>query len=495
MKESTKTILLLGAGRSTTVLIDYLKKIALEGYKVIIADADLSIASQKAAGFIHVVPVQLSVNDSEKRKTLVAMADLVISMLPPAFHILVAEDCLQYNKHLLTASYIDEDIKQKASEIQQKGLLFLYEMGLDPGIDHMSAMDLIDRIKHSGGSINSFKSHCGGLVSPESDNNPWHYKVSWNTRNIVLAGKSGAIFKENGQEINLGYEQVFTNNRSVKLVSGETFGYYPNRNSLTYMAEYGLEDTATFIRTTLRHPDFITGWKSLVDLKLTDESVVYNTDHLTFAEFFVLHSKKFGLSNWLHKQLSTSLRLAKDIGKTMAITSKLGETRNNDDRIVMGSGQIPSSTKFDDKAGLPENEPEQEGAILRQLIYLGFDSNDLINAGKKTAAEILQIMLEKKLALQPNDKDLVVMVHEIGYTHGDDNYLITSELKQIGNNANETAMAKTVGLPLGIAARMILEGKITTIGLQRPTIKHIYEPVLNALKLHQVIFSETIYKL
>src|SRR6478672_1110851 len=259
-----KHIVLFGAGKSATVLIEYLKEIATENiWQVIVADNNLETAQAKVGEHALVKAVSVNIENADERKELIEQADVVISLMPPHLHYLLALDCLELNKHLLTASYVDEQIKSLQPEIEKRNLLFLCEMGLDPGIDHMSAMQLFHRIKEEGGTITSFKSHCGGLVAPESDDNPWHYKISWNPRNIVMAGKSGAHFRENGEEKRVDYEHLFTNEHQVDIPDLGLLSWYPNRDSLSYAPLYGLENIPTFVRTTLRHPDFMFGWKNI----------------------------------------------------------------------------------------------------------------------------------------------------------------------------------------------------------------------------------------
>ncbi|MBC7589049.1 MAG: saccharopine dehydrogenase NADP-binding domain-containing protein, partial [Chitinophagaceae bacterium] len=291
-----KHIILFGAGKSATVLIDYLKTIATtHQWQICVADSSLQTVQLKVGNHAFVDAVQIDITNDAERQKLVQQAQVVISMMPPHLHYLIALDCIAFGKHLLTASYLDENMKQHADEIKNKGLLFLCEMGLDPGIDHMSAMQLIHKIQLLGGNITSFKSHCGGLVAPESDNNPWHYKISWNPRNIVLAGKSGAVYKENNYVVSVPYEELFDGNNVVALTKNEVYAYYPNRDSLSYIPLYGLEGASTFLRTTLRHPDFNFGWEHIINLMLTDETPFYKTDGLSVALFFELHSQRFGL--------------------------------------------------------------------------------------------------------------------------------------------------------------------------------------------------------
>lgn len=433
---SKKHILVFGAGKSATVLIDYLKKVVTDkDWLLTLADGDLETVLAKLGNHPSAIAVQLDILDAHKRAALIQQADVVISLMPPALHYHVAVDCLALGKHLLTASYVDAQIKLLKEEIVKKDLLFLCEMGLDPGIDHMSAMQLIHGIQEAGGTITSFRSHCGGLVAPESDNNPWHYKISWNPRNVVMAGKQGAVFLENGVEQQLSYDQLFTEAGQVNIPSLGTLAYYANRDSLSYIDLYQLNTANTFIRTTLRHPDFCKGWARIVALKLTDETISYQTDGMTMVEFMQAHLKQH--------QLTVSI-----------------ETLASDKNI-------------------------QE-----QFAFLGLTENLLINQGLCTAAAILQWRMEQTWVLTPSDKDMIVMLHEIDYTLGDQQKQVNSSLVVKGEDHLRTAMAKTVGLPLGIAAVLILEGKLQERGLHIPIIPSIYEPVLAMLAEEGISFEE-----
>lgn len=498
-----KHILLFGAGKSATVLIDYLKQLSTEkNYIVTVADGNLEQAQSKVGNHSHVIAAKADVENNGQRKELIKQADVVISLLPPGLHFLVAKDCILYNKHLLTASYIDDNLLKLKGEIEAKGLLFLCEMGLDPGIDHMSAMHLIHRIKALNGKITMFKSHCGGLVAPESDDNPWHYKVSWNPKNVVLAGKAGAVYKENNEVKNVSYEDLFVSGEKVEISNDLVLAYYPNRDSLSYIPVYGLEDCATFIRTTLRHPDFCFGWKNLVDLKLTNETVTYDTDNMTLADFFKTHFEVNNFGTWLNEMLNTRLTFAKDLMNNlmqlMEAENELSITGGNNEESIMlvdEEGQLNRLDVDDVKnkaATVLSSKMHEANLALKQLFFLGLDSNELINKGKCTPAEILQFILEKKLALEPNDKDMVVMMHEIKYeAQGIENY-IKSSLVVKGEDNVHTAMAKTVGLPLGIAAKLILDGSLQVAGLHIPIHESIYTPVLLELEKNGIVFEETL---
>jgi saccharopine dehydrogenase (NADP+, L-glutamate forming) len=430
-------ILLIGAGKSTSVLIEYLKKtVAKKQWHLTVADTNIAVVQQKLNNHPYTSAVQLNIEDTIQRNNLIQHASLVISMLPPNLHGIVAKDCVVFSKHLLTASYVNEGIHDLEDEIKAKDLLFLCEMGLDPGIDHMSAMQLITRIQQQSGTITSFKSHCGGLVAPESDNNTWRYKISWNPRNVVLAGKAGALFKENNSIQHTNYELLFKSYGKVKVDSLGTLAYYPNRNSLNYMQLYNLDNAATFIRTTLRYPEFCKGWQSIIDFKLTEEEKKYNTNHLSLASFFKQHFKNYAVEDALSNIQSNAL-------------------------------------------------------LKNQFESLGLNDDEIyINQGFCSAADVLQFILEKKLALKEEDKDMIVMLHEIEYKAYGQQFVVKSELIVKGENNVYTAMAKTVGLPLGIAAALILEGVITARGIQIPTIPNIYEPVMKALAEEGIAFKE-----
>jgi saccharopine dehydrogenase-like NADP-dependent oxidoreductase len=499
---TNKQIVLFGAGKSATVLIEYLKQVCLENnWFVIVADSNLMAAHAKVGEHTNAKAVQLNIESTVERQNLVQKADVVISLLPPALHHVVALDCLAFGRHLLTASYIDDKIKSLAPDIKNKGLLFLCEMGLDPGIDHMSAMKLLHGIQKQNGVVTSFLSHCGGLVAPESDDNPWHYKISWNPRNVVLAGKSGATFKQKGQQVHIPYLQLFTSNPVVHVPSLQPFVYYANRDSLSYATLYGIEDAQTFIRTTLRHPEFCTGWKNIIDLQLTDEEKVYATDGMTIADFFRVHFEKHGFANWLNEMLGSRLSYAKEMMEKLMELMEAEELEDEDDdeeeddqfMMVNEKGDLSVIDVEDVKDRAAETVAttmHEANHSMKQLFFLGLDDDQPINKGLCSAADILQFIIEKKLAMQPNDKDMVVMMHEIEYETEGKTHTVKSWMMVKGDDNVHTAMAKTVGLPLGIAARLILEGKITETGLHIPVVPAIYGPVLEELEKHGVEFRE-----
>ena len=439
-----KRILLFGAGKSTTCLIDYMvRELKKNDWYLIVCDADLDLAKSKIGSAENANAVSINVEDESERKKLVQSADIVISMLPPTLHFLIAKDCIEFSKNLLTASYVEENIKSLEKEISDKKLLFLCEMGLDPGIDHMSAMKMIHSIKEKGGIINSFVSHCGGLIAPESDNNPWHYKITWNPRNIVLAGKDGAEYLEANKNITVSYKLVFKNSPVVNLIEDYPLCWYPNRDSLHYIDLYGLQGISTFIRTTLRHPAFCRGWNKIVNMKLTatdDFESIKNCR--TFADWLTVKTSPYftnkDWNNYLQLYLTDSFK-----------------------------------NEFD-----------------RQIVFLGLRSKEPLPDNFKSSADILQYLLERKLAMSEDDKDMIVMLHEFGYEIGNKKYEVRSSLIVKGEDRLKTAMAKTVGLPLGIATKLILQNKIKITGLHIPIVAEIYEPVLAELANNGITFNE-----
>ena len=438
-----KTILLFGAGKSSTSLIEYLGKCCDDNkWKLLVCDADLLLAQSKSKNFKSATTLSIDVNNEGKRGELVSKADLVISMMPPALHFLVAKDCVVFSKHLLTASYLDENIRLLKNDIEKKKLLFLGEMGLDPGIDHMSAMKMINDIRNNGGTITSFKSHCGGLVSPESDDNPWHYKITWSPANVVIAGSSGAVYRENGKTESIPYKKIFSDDTNlVDIPSLFELAWYANRDSLAYIETYQLHDVNTFIRTTLRYPSFCRGWNKIIKLDFTSTNDYEEIKACkTFADWF--HVKKEKLASQ-------------------------GETSSSDKNF------------FND-------------AFLEQVDFLGMRKEEVIPVEISCSALLLQYLLEKKLMMKPVDKDMIVMLHEIDYAIDKNNKQIRSCLIVKGEDHLHTAMAKTVGLPLGIAAKLILQNKIQVTGLHIPVIPEIYEPVLKELELNGIQFKEVI---
>lgn len=501
-----KQVLVFGAGKSTSVLIEYLLNQSIEeNWFVTVADANLELAQTKTGNHERGNAVSIDINNATERRNEISKADIVLSMLPPQLHILVAKDCIHFKKHLLTASYVDDEVKMLAPELEKQDILFLYEMGLDPGIDHMSAMKIINEIQSEGGIIKSFKSHCGGLVAPESDDNPWHYKISWNPRNVVMAGKAGAVFLQDGVIKNQQYEELFENINLAEVPESGTFAYYPNRDSLSYIPLYGLDHVDTFIRTTLRHPDFMYGWKHLIDLKLTDETIAYETGNKSLASFFKEHFEKNGFNEWLKDIMTNRFAQTKELLENLlrlTEAEKMAAEKGNDmpGSVMLvdkegGLDQIELETVKHNAAATIANNLHEANLVLKQLFFIGIDDQEtIIKKERCSPADVLQLALETKLALQPGDKDMIIMLHEIEFEKNGEIFLTTSSLEVKGLDHIHTAMAKTVGLPLGISVKMILNGTINLTGLHVPLSKEIYEPVLKELAVHGIKFREQTIK-
>jgi saccharopine dehydrogenase-like NADP-dependent oxidoreductase len=434
----SQTILIIGAGKSATVLIQYLQQKAVENdWYILLADGDEAIAKNKWNNAPNGTALGIDIENNLNRQNLVQKADIVVSMMPAQLHFLVAKDCLHFGKPLFTASYVDDNMRSIASEIEAKQLLFLCEMGLDPGIDHMSAMAIIDEIHQKGGKITSFKSHCGGLVAPESDDNPWHYKISWNPRNIILAGKAGAIYLENGATISKDYSTIFEQAPVVDLPGIGHLAFYPNRNSLSYIDTYHLHGVKDFVRTTLRYPAFCIGWNAIVQLHLTDETVIDLAPNTTVKNWFESHIQQKGLEQILEKFT-------------------------------------------------------QDPAIKVQLEFIGLYEPTPIPSQFNSNASILQWLLEGKWKLTATDKDLVVMLHEIEYSIGTRQFKLDSSMVLTGEDAINTAMATTVGLPLAMGVCAYLKGEIKMTGLHIPIDARIYQPILKSLAEEGIVFQETL---
>jgi saccharopine dehydrogenase (NADP+, L-glutamate forming) len=411
--------------------------VLFRSWYILLADGDEAIAKNKWNNAPNGTALGIDIENNLDRQNLVQKADIVVSMMPAQLHFLVAKDCLHFGKPLFTASYVDDNMRSIASEIEAKQLLFLCEMGLDPGIDHMSAMAIIDEIHQKGGKITSFKSHCGGLVAPESDDNPWHYKISWNPRNIILAGKAGAIYLENGATISKDYSTIFEQAPVVDLPGIGHLAFYPNRNSLSYIDTYHLHGVKDFVRTTLRYPAFCIGWNAIVQLHLTDETVVDLAPNTTVKNWFESHIQQKGLEQILEKFT-------------------------------------------------------QDPAIKVQLEFIGLYEPTPIPSQFNSNASILQWLLEGKWKLTATDKDLVVMLHEIEYSIGTRQFKLDSSMVLTGEDAINTAMATTVGLPLAMGVCAYLKGEIKMTGLHIPIDARIYQPILKSLAEEGIVFEETL---
>ncbi|MES2779087.1 MAG: saccharopine dehydrogenase C-terminal domain-containing protein [Bacteroidota bacterium] len=438
-----KKILVLGAGLSSSYLIKYLLEHAIaENWQVTIADSNLEAAQHKTRHHTHATAIELNITNDKSRSEQIAAHDLVISMLPPSMHILAAQDCITYKKHLVTASYISDEMKQLDKAAKDAGVLLLNECGLDPGIDHLSAVKIIHEIEERGGTVTSFKSFCGGLVAPEYDDNPWNYKFTWNPRNVVLAGQATAKYLEDGILKFIPANHIFEQTESVSIDGYGDFESYANRDSLGYIEPYGITKAQTVLRGTLRKKGYSEAWNLLVKLGLTDDSfVIHHTDKLTLREWvnaFVPGTDINTLENRVCKHLSV----------------------------------------------------EATSESFKKLLWLGILSDEKITLPEATPAQILQSVLQHKWKLNTGELDMIVMKHQTKFEIENSKFEIESELIVKGEDEVLTAMAKTVGLPMAIAAKLILQDKIQSRGVHMPILPEFYNPILAELENFGVRFVE-----
>ncbi|HAD96686.1 MAG TPA: saccharopine dehydrogenase [Cryomorphaceae bacterium] len=439
-----KEILIIGAGRSTLSLITYLQHYSEKAdWKIVVADQSLELAQKRAGNHPRTRAIALDVTDDMKRTSAISGADLVISMLPAHMHIPVARDCIALRKHMVTASYISKEMQELDERAKEAGVVMINEIGVDPGIDHLSAMRVLDKIREEGGKMLIFESFTGGLVAPESDDNPWNYKFSWNPRNVVLAGAGGAVkFIQEGQYKYIPYHQLFRRTELVNIEGYGRFEGYANRDSLKYRDVYGLKDIPTIYRGTFRRPGFCRAWDVFVKLGMTDDSyVLEDSEDMTYRQF---------TNTFLAYNPNDSVEL-----KLMHYLS------------------IP-----------------QDSELMDKLSWIGLFDDVKIGLKKATPAQVLQHILEQKWTLKEDDKDMIVMYHKFGYEKEGKQKMIESSMVTLGQNSEQTAMARTVGLPVGIATRLILKGTINTPGVQIPITKEIYEPMLAELEEHGICFNE-----
>ena len=436
-------ILIIGAGRSAGALIEYCLQQSKEmKWRITVADSNLEQAKKGIGGHERGVPAWLDVAKVNDRRDLIGRSDIVVSLLPAHLHLEVAHDCIRLRKHLITASYVSKELYRLGDEARDKELVFMGEMGLDPGLDHMSAMKTINALRDSGAKIESFHSYTGGLITPESDTNPWSYKITWNPRNVVLAGQGTAHFLEQGKLRCIPYHRLFRSTSAVEIPDFQTLEMYPNRDSLLYREIYGLDDIPTLLRGTLRYPGFCAAWDALVRIGLTD------------ANFPILASKQMS-----YHELMDSYAPKEPIGGSVK------------ERIAALLGETPNSP------------------IMRKLDWLGLFRKTRIKINQATPALILQKLVEKRFKLEPTDRDLVVMHHEFVYTLDGERRKRTSTLLLEGNDKH-TAMAVTVGLPMGIFLKLLVQNRISSRGVTIPVVPEVYEPVLQDLEPYGIRFKE-----
>ena len=440
-----RKILIVGAGKSSPYLIKYLLKNSLKE-ELLIHITDISTDHLEHYAINNNCAVSsIDIYNATERESYISDADLIISMLPAKFHIILAKTCLKFKKNLLTASYVSEEMKNLQNDVKNSGLFFLNEMGLDPGIDHMSAKKIIDQLINEGAKINSFKSYTGGLIAPESNNNKWNYKFTWNPRNVVLAGQGNpAKYIINNKHKYIPYCRLFKNTKKIQVIGHGLFEVYPNRDSLKYREIYGLNEIQTMIRGTIRKVGFSESWDMFVKLGLTNDSFkISNSNNMSYREY---------LNCFL--PYDDQLQIEEKLAKVLSIS-----------------------------------KGDENWEKLKEIDILS--SNKKIPLKNASPAQILEYILKDSWRLEKKDKDMIVMYHEFGYeTSIGEKEKIISTMVCKGKDDTYTAMAKTVGLPLAISSILLLNNKINLTGIHTPIDREIYNPVLKELKMNGITFNE-----
>jgi saccharopine dehydrogenase (NADP+, L-glutamate forming) len=441
-----KRILLCGCGMVAPPLIRYL----LEwGAELTIASNDVERARTLLAGNRNGKAIDWHADDQASLETWVGEHDLVISLLPAPLHARVATACVAAGRHLVTTSYVSDEMAALDEGAKARGILLLNELGVDPGIDHMSALEMIHQARANGKEVVSFRSYCGGLPAPESNNNPWGYKFSWSPLAVLRATSASAEYLANGQRVVLDGNQVFEDIDHFDVDGVGRLETYPNRDATAYIERYGLETAQTMYRGTLRYP----GWaETVIALKALD----------------LLSPKPTTHTAW-NRLLSARL----------SITSETADNTETDT-----SSLLRALAMF---LGV-----EEDSALVSRLAWLGLTNNEPITGGDSSIMEALAALMQKRLGYGPEEQDMIVMRHELKTRRGNETETLRAELLVKGEKGGDSAMAKTVGLPAAIAATLVLDGKIVGAGVQIPITPSIYQPILQELANCGISLNENI---
>jgi len=434
-----KKVLVLGAGLVTRPHVEYLLNVP--DFHVTVASRTVSKAQALISDRTNGTAVQLDVSDKAKLHELIAHNDLAVSMLPYVYHPLVAEQCIELKKDMVTTSYVSDAMQKLDGAAKEAGVLILNEIGVDPGIDHMSAVQVIHRVQKNGGEVTSFSSYCGGLPAPEANTNPLGYKFSWSPRGVLLAGKNAARWRKGGKEIYIPGEELFDNYWPVHIEGlGELEGY-PNRNSLPYLDIYGIPDAKTIFRGTLRNLGWCETLRKLVDAGwMSDEA----TD----------------LSGLTFKQL----------------TAKLLGTPGKDIR----------------QEAMSRLNIAKDSYAFNNFDWLGLFSDEPLPLTEGSPLDVMAAHMWAKMGYAEGERDMLVMQHEFIAQYPDRREKITSTMIDYGIPHGDTSMSRTVGLPAAIAVRMILQGQVKLTGVHRAIAPELYEPVLAELTELGIGFTEKV---
>lgn len=433
-----KKVLILGAGLVAQPIVRYLLE---KGIKVTVA----SNTPERAAVMINKHPngtnITWSVEDKTTLDKIIQETDIVVSLLPYVFHLTVAEYALKHKKNMVTSSYVKPEMQALDTEAKKAGIIILNELGLDPGIDHMSAMRIIDHVHRNGGKIKEFYSICGALPAPEAANNPFKYKFSWSPKGVVMAGNNDAKYLRHNKIVEIPTQKLFRNPFTVNYPGVGTLEVYPNRDSISYIDIYGIPETTTMFRGTFRFKGWCETINAMKQLNLISYDKI-NLKGLTYADF-------------------------------MAKMINASDSSNIKEKVKQHLGNNTTLYAID------------------SMEWLGLFDNKPMNRNEDSPFEITSDLMIAKMQLEPNERDMVVMQHTfLAEYPGNKKEVIRSRMLDFGTLATDTAIARTVALPAAMGVMMILDGKINVTGVYRPTIPEIYNPILDELETMNIKMVE-----
>ena len=433
-----KRVLVLGAGLVAGPLVRYL--LAQEGFHVKVASRTLEKAQNLVGNIKNGSAQALNVDNTAALEHLISEADLSISLLPYAYHPLVARLCVAHRRPMVSTSYVKDEMRALDKSAKEAGVILLNEIGVDPGIDHMSAMEVINRIRDGGGTLMSFSSYCGGLPAPEANNNPLGYKFSWSPRGVLLAGKNPARYLKDGEIINIPGEELFSHHWPVEIEGVGTLEGYPNRDCLPYMDTYGISDVKGMFRGTLRYPGWCETMKKIAELGLLDEA---ERNDLADLSLHGLTAKLVG---------SSGKALKKDLASFLNV--------------------------------------DEDSKVISDLEWLGLLSNAPLPLEVHSLFDVLAARMLETMRYATGERDMLIMQHEFVARYPDSTKQTTATLIDYGVPHGDSSMSRLVGLPAAVAAKLILQGKIDLVGVQVPVAPEIYQPVLDELSEMSIYFTE-----